>query len=100
MEEIDYELLLAHAASRGLRNYKYSEERHKQIRSLAQKANQRQELIDYLDRNYNFIYWMTRKVRLGTINSIGGMCYDIALQNYAEITEKIDREFGGATEKK
>ena len=95
LAEIDAELLVEHAASRGLQNYQYGQERHRQIRALAEKAGLSHAFLEELDRNYNFIYWMARKVRVGTINSISGMCYDIALKNYDRMCKWVEERAQG-----
>lgn len=92
LPEIYWAYLKNHARFRGLIKYDYSDEEHARLRTLAEEVNANKEFVKEFDRNYNFIYWMTIRARSGKINSIGGMCYDIALQNYAEMADKIAKE--------
>ena len=92
LPEIDQKYLQSHASSRGLTKYDYSDEEHKRRRKLAMDNNASEEFIHNFDRTFNFIYWMTIRARTGKINSIGGMCYDIALKNYADLAEVTEKE--------
>ena len=92
LPEIDREYLTSHASSRGWIKYDYSDEEHARLRTLAEKLNASKKFVKEFNRNYNFIYWMTMRARSGKINSMGGICYDIALQNYAEMADKIAKE--------
>ena len=91
LPETDIACLTWHVRERGISGFNYTFEEHARLRCLAQEASLRIELIQSFDRTYNFIYWMTRKVRTGVLNSISGMCYDIALKNYAKIAQIIEK---------
>ena len=92
LPEIDREYLKSHARSRGWIKYDYSDEEHARLRTLTEKLNACKKFVKEFNRNYNFIYWMTISARAGKINSMGGMCYDIALQNYTEMADIIEKE--------
>jgi len=92
LPEIDQKYLQDHAKFKGLVKYNYNDDEHKRLRKLATDANASKTFIHNFDRTFNFIYWMTIRARTCKINSIGGMCYDIALKNYADLAEVIERE--------
>jgi len=92
--------LISHAASRGIRNFRYGKDYHCRLLSLAEKAHLTPEAVAQFDRDFNYIHWMTLKVKAGTINSISGMCYDIAIKNYSEIAKIILKQAAGSSSKR
>jgi hypothetical protein len=69
----------------------YNEEEYAYLRRTAQQLHFSPEVTGDLDKNYSFVHDMTRKVMTGAINSITGMCYDVAILNYAGDARPIER---------
>ena len=87
---IDRELIVDHARSRGINTHCFTKLEYLNFRNLAQKMHLRQGILEEFDKDYEFTHSMARKVRTGAINSISGMCYVIAIYNYAKIANTIE----------
>lgn len=92
LKDIDRNYLAFHVKHLGFGKFKYSFKEHVALRNLAERANASKKFINEFDRTYNFLYWMTIRARHNKINSIGGMCWDVAIKNYADYAETIEKE--------
>ena len=91
LPQIDQEYVTSHARSRGINDYDFTWDEYTRLRKLAEKMHLRDGLIQEFNKDYSFIHRLASSVRTGAINSITGMCYDVAFCNYALLARKIER---------
>lgn len=89
--KIDQEYIVSHARWKGIKKYDYTDQEHSRLKRLAEKARLCKDLIEEFDRDYRFIRALARKLRTGVHNAMTGMCYDIAICNYARIATIIEK---------
>ena len=77
----------------GITEYTYSETEYQNLRSLAKKMHLSHEVIHDLDHNYEGAHSLCeyRLLKRGRMNAIAGMCWDIAIKNYHDVAELIER---------
>jgi hypothetical protein len=70
--------------------YDFSRREYIRLRRSASKNHVDKRLLHEFDRDYCFTHVMARRIRTGAHNSMTGMCYDVAIRNYARIAGIIE----------
>jgi hypothetical protein len=87
----DQKRVIRHARWSGIQKYDFTYQEYARLRNLALHFHLKEELIAEFDKDFRFMHECPRLMRTGRFNSITGICYDIAVKNYAEIAGTIEK---------
>ena len=89
----EQEFIAEYASQRFGIQYEFTRQEYRRLRELARKARLDPEEIEEFDRDYCFTHIMARKLRTGAHNAMTGICYDVAVRNYARIGDAIQGQW-------
>lgn len=91
-QDVEQPFIAHYAASRwGITNWNYSDEEYSTLRNYVLSLHLNDGTLAELDKCFAFIHEQARAMRTGAHNSMTGMCYDIAIRNYANVAETIEK---------
>ena len=86
----DARFLVCFVRQRGITKYKLTQYEYERLRRKAIKLQLDAKAISEFDKSYEFIQRLARKMRLGAINSMTGMCFMTAVSIYATTAKLVD----------